>query len=110
MNPNGASFYPREGYALYADCAALLRESGRADLAHRFLDYLLREDVAADIVTYSRTATANAAARARIPGAISGLKTLYPDSETMERGEWFAPLAAPAQRLRDRLWTELKSA
>lgn len=102
--------YPLEGYALYADCAALLRESRRADLAHQFLDYLLRAEVAAGIVSYSRTATANAVARTRIPGAISSLKTLYPDAETMARGEWFAPLAAQAQRLRDRLWTELKSA
>lgn len=101
--------YPNEGYALYADCAALLRESRRADLAHQFLDYLFRPEVAAGIVRFSRTATANGSARALLPKEVRGLTTLYPGKETLARGEWFAPLAAPAQRLRDRLWTELKS-
>ncbi|WP_321477132.1 spermidine/putrescine ABC transporter substrate-binding protein [uncultured Paludibaculum sp.] len=108
--PHLAYVYPSEGYALYADCAALLRESRRADLAHQFLDYLFRPEVAADIVSSSRTATANGAARELLPKPVGTLRTLYPDAETLARGEWFAPLAAPAQRLRDRLWTELKSA
>ena len=102
--------YPREGYALYADCAVILRESGRTGLAHEFLNYLLEPEVAAGIVRVSRTATANGAARRLLPAEVSGLQTLYPDAETLARGEWFAALPAAAQRLRDRLWTELKSA
>ncbi len=102
--------YPREGFALYADCAVILRESRRAELAHTFLNYLLEPEVAAGIVRVSRTATANGAARRMLPAPVSGLRTLYPDAETLARGEWFRALPAAAQRLRDRLWTELKSA
>ena len=36
--------------------------------------------------------------------------TLFPPQETLARGEWFAALPADAQQLRDRLWTEIKSA
>lgn len=107
--PHLTYVYPSEGYALYADCAAILRESQRAELAHRFLDYLFRPEVSASIARVTRTATANGAARALLPKAVSSLATLYPGDETLARGEWFAPLDAPAQRLRDRLWTELKS-
>ena len=57
--------YPAEGFALYADNAAVLRESRRERLAHEFLDYLLRPDVAADIVKATRTATANRAGTIR---------------------------------------------
>jgi hypothetical protein len=35
---------------------------------------------------------------------------LYPSAETLARGEWFEPQSAASQRLRDRLWTEIKSA
>ena len=101
--------YPREGFALYADCAVILRESRRAGLAHEFLNYLLEPAVAADIVRVSRTATANGAARQLLPAQTAGLRTLYPDAETLKRGEWFRALPSSAQRLRDRLWTELKS-
>lgn len=101
--------YPREGFALYADCAAVLRESRRSELAHRFIDFLLRPAVAAGIVQASRTSTANAAALQLLPKSLSSLETLFPDAATLSRAQWFAPLPPAAQRLRDRLWTELKS-
>jgi spermidine/putrescine-binding protein len=102
--------YPAEGFPLYADCAVILKESRRAEFAYRFLDYLLRPEVAAAIVKASRTGTANAAARDLLPPAIRNLRTLYPDEETLARGEWFATMPSAAQRLRDRLWTEIKAA
>ncbi len=53
---------PAEGFARYADTMAILRESRRAELAHKFIDYLLRPEVGAAIVKATQTATANAAA------------------------------------------------
>jgi hypothetical protein len=35
---------------------------------------------------------------------------LYPGAQALERGEWFAAMPPAAQRLRDRLWTEIKAA
>jgi spermidine/putrescine transport system substrate-binding protein len=102
-SPEIAFAYPSEGFALYADNAAILRESRRSELAHRFIDYLLRPAVAMAIGKSTRTAAANAAAREANP-------VLYPPDETMARGEWFEPMPAPVQRLRDRLWTEIKAA
>jgi spermidine/putrescine-binding protein len=102
--------YPEEGFGLYADNTAVLRESRRADLALRFIDFLLRADVSASIVKGCRTATANGAARALLASEIRALPTLYPAPGTLERGEWTATSTVSAQRLRDRLWTELKSA
>jgi spermidine/putrescine transport system substrate-binding protein len=102
--------YPAEGFALYTDTAVVLRESRRERLAHQFLDYLLRPTVAAAIVTSTRTATANRAAVALLPESVRASPTLYPPAEVLRRGEWFEPLPTAAQRLRDRLWTEIKSA
>lgn len=102
--------YPEEGFGLYADNTAILRESRRADLALRFVDFLLRARVSASIVRGCRTATANGAARALLGNEIHALPTLYPAPGTLERGEWMATPTVSVQRLRDRLWTELKSA
>ncbi|MBX5495559.1 MAG: spermidine/putrescine ABC transporter substrate-binding protein [Bryobacteraceae bacterium] len=102
--------YPSEGFALYADNAAILRESRRQELAHQFLNYLLRPEVAATVVAETRTATANAKARLLLPEADRSNETLYPSQETLARGEWFEPMPPSIQRLRDRLWTEIKSA
>jgi spermidine/putrescine transport system substrate-binding protein len=102
--------YPGEGFALYPDVAVVLRESRRKELAHEFLDYLLRPEVAAGVVLGARTACANGSARKLLPDAIRNNPTLYPPEDVMSRGEWALASTPEVQRLRDRLWTEIKSA
>lgn len=101
--------YPREGFPVNLDCAVILRESPRQALAHDWINYLLRPRVSARVADSMRTATANLAAKRILPPATRDNPTLYPPPEVMARAEWFATLSASAQRLRDRLWTEIKS-
>ncbi|HSM87658.1 MAG TPA: spermidine/putrescine ABC transporter substrate-binding protein [Candidatus Limnocylindrales bacterium] len=108
--PNLAFAYPAEGFPFYCDCAVVLRESSRSRLAHQFLDYLLRPKVSAAIAGYTRTATANGAAHALLPPETRNNPTLYPPEDIFRRGEWPRTLPPAAQRLRDRIWTEIKSA
>ena len=101
--------YPEEGFALYPDISVILKESKRQELAHEFLNYLLRPDVAAGVVKGARTACANGTARSLLPESIRENPTLFPPAEVLERGEWALSSTAEIQRLRDRLWTEVKS-
>jgi len=101
--------FPLEGFALYCDNAAILRESKHKRLAYDFLNYLLEPRVAADIAVEMRTATANGAARALLPERDRENPVLYPTPDILKRGEWFKALPGPVQRLRDRYWTEIKS-
>ncbi len=105
-NANLGFVYPEEGYPLYCDCAVILRESKRYALAHEFLEFLLRPDVAAANARVAETATANGLAQAMLPRD----PVLYPPDETYRRGVWPEALPSAAQRYRDRLWTEIKSA
>lgn len=98
--------YPEEGYPLYCDCAAILRESKRYELAHEFLEFLLQPDVAAANARVAETATANAVAQTQLPRD----PVLYPPDDIYRRGIWPTALPSAAQRYRDRLWTEIKSA
>jgi spermidine/putrescine transport system substrate-binding protein len=102
--------HPGEGFPLYCDCAVVLRESRRQQLAHTFLDYLLRPEVSAAIASYTKTATTNGAAYDLLPEEIRSSAALYPTPDMLNRGEWPTPLASDVQRLRDRIWTEIKSA
>ena len=102
--------FPSEGFARFADTMAILRESRRQEAAHKFLNYLLRPAVAAQIVMAVQTATANGSAQALLPPELRDNPVLYPSAATLSRGEWFEPQSAASQRLRDRLWTEIKSA
>jgi spermidine/putrescine transport system substrate-binding protein len=101
--------FPAEGFARFADTVAVLRESRRTEAAHLFINYLLRPEVSAKIVAAVQTATANGAARALLPPALRDNPVLYPPAEVLALGEWLEAQPAAAQRLRDRLWTEIKS-
>ena len=104
--------YPAEGFPFYCDCAVILRESRRARLAHQFLDYLLRpEGIRARSWQATKTATANGAARR--PAARG--RAQYADALSAARSFRARGVAAhtcrpPRRRLRDRIWTEIKSA
>ena len=102
--------FPREGYPLYADNAAILAESPRRAAAHRFLDFLLRPEVAAANAQVAETATANGAALALLPAALRLSPVLYPDAGVLARGLWPGTIARDGQRRRDRVWTEIKAA
>jgi spermidine/putrescine transport system substrate-binding protein len=108
--PGLAFAYPAEGFPLYCDCAAILRESRRARVAHEFLNFLLRPQISAQIVQSTKTATANRAARDLLPDAVRNNPVLYPPADVFERSEWPRTLPRDAQQLRDRIWTEIKSA
>jgi spermidine/putrescine transport system substrate-binding protein len=105
-NANLGFVYPQEGFPLYCDCVSILRESSRYQLAHEFLDFLLRPDIAAANAQAAATATPNGRAQAMLPRD----PVLYPDDRTYARGVWPPALPAAAQRYRDQLWTEIKSA
>lgn len=105
-SPQIGFVYPEEGFPLYCDCVAVLRESTRVELAHEFLDFLLRPDVAAANARAAETATANGAARKMLPND----PVFYPPAEVSARGVWPTALPSAAQRYRDRLWTEIKAA
>jgi spermidine/putrescine transport system substrate-binding protein len=109
-SPDLAFTYPEEGFPFYCDCAVILRESRRERLAHQFLDFLLRPAVAAHIAESTQNATVNAGARALLPEAARNNPVLYPPPDVFQRCEWPKPLTRDGQRLRDRIWTEIKSA
>ncbi len=100
---------PSEGFPRFCDNVAILRESRRTELAHRWIDYLLRPETAAGIVIATHTASANGGAQRLLPAGIRDNPVLYPPLATLSRGDWFQSQSPSSQRLRDRIWTEIKS-
>jgi spermidine/putrescine transport system substrate-binding protein len=105
-----AFVYPEEGFPLYCDNAVILAESRRAELAHEFLNFLLRPEIAAANATVGETATCNEGGRLLLPASERDSAVLYGTPEILKRGTWPSAPPPDAQRLRDRMWTEIKSA
>lgn len=109
-SPNVGFVYPAEGYAVYPDTMVILRESKHQRLAHEFINFLLRPDIAAANALAARTTTTNAGAHKILPADFRDNPTLYPPADVVARGEWAVTVDPATQRIRDRIWTEIKAA
>jgi spermidine/putrescine-binding protein len=76
---------PQEGSIAFVDSLVIPKSARRADLAHRFINYLLQPKVAAQITTHTLFPSANADAKAFLAADISSLPGLYPDRATKRR-------------------------
>lgn len=100
---------PREGSLMWIDLMAIPVDAAHIDAAYRFIDYMLRPEVIADVTNTVFFANANAAADAHVDPAILADPGIYPPEET--RGRLFPDRALEARPLRNRsrLWTKVKS-
>jgi spermidine/putrescine transport system substrate-binding protein len=102
--------YPAEGFVRYAESAVILRESPRAEAGHRFINFLLDPEVAAACVIAEKTGPVLSGVRDLLPANLRDQTLLFPGPAELARAVWLRTMPPAAQRLRDRLWTEIKSA
>ena len=77
--------------------------------AHRFLNYMMRPEVAAADSNYTTYATGNAAAIPLVDPAIATRIGSYPPPEMVAEMYTLAVLPAKTERARTRAWTQFKS-
>jgi len=100
---------PQEGTLMWIDLMAIPADSGRIDEAYRFIDYMLRPEVIAEVTNFVFFANANAAADDHVDPAILSDPGIYPEADTLSRLFADKNLDGKALRSRTRLWTKVKS-
>jgi spermidine/putrescine transport system substrate-binding protein len=99
---------PREGAVLAVDSYVLHKSGRRPDLAHRFIDFMLEGENAADVANAIGAGSANAAATAHIRPEIAGEPAIFPPADVMARLEMLRDFDPKMRRTLSRLWTEIK--
>lgn len=99
---------PAEGSSLFIDNLVIPTSARRADLAHQFIDYLLRPQVAAKITTETLYPSANADARQFLEPTLRDQPGLYPDRDTKRRLFALMPLPDKLKASRDEVWTRFR--
>ena len=107
-NPAIRYVYPKEGFSLWLDSLCIPKGAANVDEAHAFLDYLLRPDVAAAISEEMGYSTPNAAAVDMMSQELRDNPIVYPDAETLARGQYLDDIGE-AIRLYEDAWVKLKS-
>jgi putrescine transport system substrate-binding protein len=100
---------PKEGAVMWFDFMAIPKDAPHPDAAHAFLDYILKPEVIGAITNEVWYANANAKAAEFVKKEILEDGTVYPNAETMST--LFSEINPPQEieRLRTRIWTQIKT-
>ena len=99
---------PTEGSQIWEDDWAIAADAPHPDLAHAFLNFVLRPEVAAQEADYTRYATGNHSARALLDEQQREDPSTYPPPELLAKLEYGMPIDTAGQRSRAHLWSEVR--
>lgn len=100
---------PKEGGTLWIDNLCLAKGAKAKELAHRFIDYLLRPEVSAAITNACRFGNPNDAARKHIRKEILENRLIFPADDDLKRLDLLPTLSPETKTSLDKAWAELKA-
>lgn len=101
---------PGEGAAqLWVDGWVIPADAKNVEGAHKFLNYMMRPDVAAGDTNFTWYASANKDAVDMIDPAVTGNPASYPPPESVAQMYTMTPLKPKIERVRTRVWTDFKA-
>lgn len=86
-NPNLVYIYPKDGFSIWIDCLAIPKYAPNIQNAQKFINFILRPDIAKKIIVDEGYAVANSTAMSQLPPALRKNPILNPDAETIKRGK-----------------------
>ena len=104
-NENLEFCLPKEGFNRFVDSMCILKNSTNTDAAHKFIDFILREDVQfenVDYIGYSSPFKAELIPEDYVD------EVSYPDKKTLERSFMFENLPTNVLQNIDSLWIEVR--
>lgn len=99
FNPDIDYVVPKEGCTIWTDYLAVMRSSGRREIAHQFINFLNEPEVAARNARFVSYATPNKAAEAHLPAGYFANPVRYPPEDVLARCEVEQRLAPRSSKL-----------
>ena len=107
-NPDVAYGYPREGYPLFMDSVALLKDAQNVEEAYKFLDFIMVPENAAMISAFARYANGIAGSGAFMPEDMKTAPEVVIPEEFKAAGHFLPTCSGKAQDYVTAIWTELQ--
>jgi putrescine transport system substrate-binding protein len=110
VNVNLAFTLPKEGANEVFSSLLIPDGAPHPEAAYRFINFILRPDIIAEITNAIYYGNDNIASRPLVDPKILGDETLYPTPEIEARLYKSAEVTAATERIRTRTWTRIKTA
>lgn len=107
INPSIRFVTPSEGTSLWGDYLTVPRKAANKDLAHRFIDFLHRPEIAARNALFINYATPNRAAEALLPAEHLENAVIYPPPERLAQCEHLGAFTPRAAKARQQIFSRL---
>lgn len=100
--------YPKDGFVIWVDNFAILKDAPHVANAYKFLNFMLRADVARNVAIDNNFPTANLSAQKLLPQNIRMSHVIYPTREILSHGEFQMDVGEKALALYEKYWERLK--
>ena len=107
-NPDVKYGYPREGYVIWMDQVALLKDAKNVDEAYKFLDFIAQPENAAMISAFARYANGIAGSDAFMPDDMKTAPEVVIPAEFADKGHFIPTCPPKAQEYITAIWTALQ--
>jgi len=108
-NPKVKYVLPSEGGTLWVDGYAIAKEAPNPAAAYKFLDYLLRPEVAAKTTILAKLANAVESSKPLLPAEVVQNTAIFPPDESLAKADIILDLG-PATKLYQDGWAKVKAA
>lgn len=100
--------FPSDGFVIWVDNFAIPKNAPHRENAYRFINFIMRADVAKAIALDNNYPTANAAAQKLLPEEMRDNAMIYPPHTILKRGEFQKDVGDTAMGLYEKYWEQLK--
>ncbi|MFN3937237.1 MAG: extracellular solute-binding protein [Gemmobacter sp.] len=108
INPDIAYGYPREGFPVWMDSAAILSDARNVENAKLFLNFVLEPENAAMISAFARYSNGVKGSEAFMPDDMQGAPELVIPPDLVSAGRFSPTCSQESQALQTAIWTELQ--
>jgi spermidine/putrescine transport system substrate-binding protein len=107
QNPEVAFGFPKEGYPVFMDSAAVLKDAKNTENAKLFLNFIMDPQNAALISNFAKYANGIKGSEAFMDKNLQGAPELNPSAEVAAKGEFLLACAPEVNDLYTKIWTDV---